>query len=89
MSSHVRYEVRDRIATITLDRAEKRNAMTYAMLGDFIETVERAGADEDGQQQREPDVEVPDVRQLVADDPLQLLTVELLQEPGRDRNNFV
>jgi enoyl-CoA hydratase len=45
MSSHVRYEVEDGIATITLDRAEKRNAMSYAMLGDFIETVERAGAD--------------------------------------------
>jgi len=45
MSTHVRYEVRDRIATITLARPEKRNAMTYAMLGEFIETVERAGAD--------------------------------------------
>jgi len=45
MSSHVRYEVEDGIATITLDRPEKRNAMSYAMLGDFIETVERAGAD--------------------------------------------
>jgi enoyl-CoA hydratase len=45
MSSFVRYEVEDGIATITLDRAEKRNAMSYAMLGDFIETVERAGAD--------------------------------------------
>ncbi len=47
MSTHVRYEVKDRIATITLDRAEKRNAMTYAMLGDFIATVERAGADDE------------------------------------------
>ncbi len=47
MSTHVRYEVRERIATITLDRPEKRNAMTYAMLGKFIETVERAGADGD------------------------------------------
>jgi enoyl-CoA hydratase/carnithine racemase len=47
--THVRYEVRDRIATITLDRAEKRNAMTYAMLGEFIETVERAGADDAAQ----------------------------------------
>jgi enoyl-CoA hydratase len=45
MTSHVRYEVQDEIATITLDRAEKRNAMTYAMLGEFIETVERAGVD--------------------------------------------
>jgi enoyl-CoA hydratase len=47
MSSHVRYEVEDSIATITLDRPEKRNAMSYAMLGEFIETVERAGADPD------------------------------------------
>ena len=45
MSSHVRYEVKDAIATITLDRPEKRNAMSYAMLAEFIETVERAGAD--------------------------------------------
>ena len=34
------------IVTITIDRAEKRNAMTYAMLGDFIATVARAGADD-------------------------------------------
>lgn len=47
MSSHVRYEVADRIATITLDRPEKRNAMSYAMLGDFIDAVGRAGADAD------------------------------------------
>ena len=47
MSSFVRYEVADAIATITLDRAEKRNAMSYAMLGDFIDAVERAGADDD------------------------------------------
>jgi enoyl-CoA hydratase/carnithine racemase len=45
MSSFIRYEVKDAIATITLDRAEKRNAMSYAMLGDFIDAVERAGAD--------------------------------------------
>ena len=30
---------------ITIDRPEKRNAMTYAMLGDFIATVARADAD--------------------------------------------
>ncbi|MGH9885823.1 MAG: enoyl-CoA hydratase/isomerase family protein [bacterium] len=47
MSSHVRYEVADQIATITLDRPEKRNAMSYAMLGEFIESVGRAGADAD------------------------------------------
>ncbi len=49
MSSFVRYEVADAIATITLDRPEKRNAMSFAMLGDFIDAVERAGADPDVQ----------------------------------------
>ena len=44
---YIRYEVADHVATITIDRPEKRNAMTYAMLGDFIETVRRAGADDD------------------------------------------
>ena len=43
--SHILYEVADGVATITIDRPEKKNAMTYAMLGEFIETVERAGAD--------------------------------------------
>lgn len=41
----IRYEVDGRIGVITIDRPEKRNAMTYAMLGDFIETVQRADAD--------------------------------------------
>lgn len=45
MASHVLYEVVDGIATITIDRPEKKNAMTYAMLGDFIEVVRRAGSD--------------------------------------------
>ena len=31
------------IATITIDRPEKKNAMTYAILGDFIEAVAAAG----------------------------------------------
>lgn len=44
---HIRYAVDgDGIATITIDRPEKRNAMTYAMLGAFIETVAKAGADD-------------------------------------------
>ena len=44
---HVRYAVDgDGIATLTIDRAEKRNAMTYAMLNAFIERVAEAGADE-------------------------------------------
>ncbi|HEU4429006.1 MAG TPA: enoyl-CoA hydratase-related protein [Myxococcota bacterium] len=39
------YEVRDGVATITIDRPEKRNAMSFAVLGEFIETTQRAGAD--------------------------------------------
>ena len=44
---HIRYEVDgDGIATLTIDRPEKRNAMTYAMLGAFIDRVAEAGADD-------------------------------------------
>jgi enoyl-CoA hydratase len=44
---HIRYEVDgDGIAVLTIDRAEKRNAMTYAMLGAFIDKVAAAGADD-------------------------------------------
>lgn len=45
MSDHIRYETDGKVGTITIDRPEKRNAMTYAMLGEFIETVARADAD--------------------------------------------
>lgn len=45
MSPYIRYDLDGGIATITIDRAEKKNAMTYAMLGEFIEAVARAGAD--------------------------------------------
>ena len=44
---HIRYAVDgDGIATLTIDRPEKRNAMTYAMLGAFIAKVAEAGADD-------------------------------------------
>jgi enoyl-CoA hydratase/carnithine racemase len=44
----IRYEVADDgIATITIDRPEKRNAMSYAVLAEFHETILRAGADAD------------------------------------------
>ncbi len=44
---HIRYEVDgDGIATLTIDRAEKRNAMTYAMLNAFIGRIAEAGKDE-------------------------------------------
>jgi enoyl-CoA hydratase/carnithine racemase len=44
---HIRFEVDDEgIGVITIDRPEKRNAMTYAMLHAFIEAVGKAGEDE-------------------------------------------
>jgi enoyl-CoA hydratase/carnithine racemase len=43
----IRYDVDDRIVTITIDRPEKRNAMTYAVLRDFNDAVLRAGAESD------------------------------------------
>jgi enoyl-CoA hydratase len=44
---HIRYEVDDEnIATITIDRAEKRNAMTYDMLNAFLESFHKAGEDD-------------------------------------------
>lgn len=45
--SFVRYEVRDRIAHVILDRPEKRNAMNWAMLADFYTAMQQAGADGD------------------------------------------
>ncbi|HVM52540.1 MAG TPA: enoyl-CoA hydratase-related protein [Acidimicrobiales bacterium] len=42
----IRYEVDGGVATITIDRPEKKGAMTYAMLGEFIATVHEAGRDE-------------------------------------------
>ncbi len=46
MEEWILYEVKDGIATITLNRPEKRNAMTFQMLGDFIATMEKADADD-------------------------------------------
>jgi enoyl-CoA hydratase len=43
---YIRYAVEDGVGTITIDRPEKRNAMTFAMLGEFIEAVARAGTDD-------------------------------------------
>lgn len=47
MAEHLDYSVSDGIGTITIDRPEKKNAMTYRMLGDFIELVAAAGKDTD------------------------------------------
>jgi enoyl-CoA hydratase/carnithine racemase len=41
----IRCTVEDEIATLVIDRPEKRNAMTYALLGDFLAAVKRAGED--------------------------------------------
>jgi enoyl-CoA hydratase len=46
MGEHIRYEVDAGIGTITIDRPEKRNAMTYAVLGDFLAAVRQAGTDD-------------------------------------------
>ena len=46
MNDWILYDVQDKIATVTINRPEKRNAMTYQMLFDFIETMARAGADD-------------------------------------------
>lgn len=48
MGEFIRYETggeHGRVGTITIDRPHKRNAMTYAMLGDFIEVAAAADAD--------------------------------------------
>ncbi|MGA1755052.1 MAG: enoyl-CoA hydratase/isomerase family protein [Ilumatobacteraceae bacterium] len=44
--SHIRYERDGRVGTITIDRPEKKNAMTFVMLGDFIAAVGEASADD-------------------------------------------
>ncbi|MEP6659571.1 MAG: enoyl-CoA hydratase-related protein [Acidimicrobiales bacterium] len=46
MGDHIHYDVTGHVATITIDRPEKRNAMTWAMLADFQEAARRAGGDE-------------------------------------------
>lgn len=47
MADHIRYRADGPVGTITIDRPAKRNAMTFAMLGEFIETVAAADADPD------------------------------------------
>lgn len=43
----VRYDAAEGIALVTIDRPDKRNAMTYAVLEEFVATIERAGADDE------------------------------------------
>ena len=47
MTDLILYDVADGICQITINRPEKRNAMSFAMLGDFIQAVKRAGEDPD------------------------------------------
>jgi enoyl-CoA hydratase len=46
MSDLIIYEVADGVATITINRPEKKNAMGFAMLADFIEAFTKAGEDD-------------------------------------------
>jgi len=52
MSEHILFSVDDGIGQITINRPEKRNAMSFAILGEFIDAVRDAG-------------ENPDVRVLI------------------------
>lgn len=45
MAEHIEYVVNDGVGTITINRPEAKNAMTFAMLGDFISTLQQAGQD--------------------------------------------
>lgn len=45
MAEYLNYAVTDGVATLTINRPEKRNAMTFALLGDFIRLVSEAGHD--------------------------------------------
>src|ERR671915_356093 len=43
----IRYEVADRILTITLDRPDRLNAWTPTMQGELIDAFDRSDADDD------------------------------------------
>ena len=45
MNDWIKYEVDGGAATLTINRPEKRNAMSHAMLLDFLGAVEKAGDD--------------------------------------------
>ena len=47
--TNIRYEVVDRVATITIDRPEKRNAMNFAVSAAFGKAIARAVADDTAQ----------------------------------------
>lgn len=43
---HISYSSNEGIGTVTIDRPEKRNAMTFAMLGDLWDALDEAAADD-------------------------------------------
>src|SRR5436305_4545238 len=43
----IRYEVADGVLTITLNRPDRLNAFTPTMLGELLEALDRADADDD------------------------------------------
>ena len=45
--SEIRYDVTDRVATITLDRPDRLNAFTRTMMAEMIEAFDRIDADDD------------------------------------------
>lgn len=47
MYDHILYEVRDRVATITLNVPERRNATTIAMVHELIDAIDQLDADTD------------------------------------------
>ncbi|WP_327590759.1 hypothetical protein [Nonomuraea sp. NBC_00507] len=45
--SEIEYGVADRIATITLNRPDRLNALTFAMRGELAEAFDLAGTDDE------------------------------------------
>ena len=79
------------MATMKIDRLDAAAAAAVPVARDAADAApereaqeevgeDRDRPDHDADDQREPDVEVPDVRELVADDALELLAVELLEQ---------
>ena len=46
ISEMIQYEVSDRIATVTINRPERRNAMTASMNKEFHKRIREAGEDD-------------------------------------------
>ena len=73
------------------DRDDRIRALAAAVERDAEEDVreQRDHADEERHERHQPDVAVADVRHLVGEDALQLPLVQLLDEPGRHRDERV